>query len=746
MPQATLLAAMLALERSPCLRVETPHCEESWAPLIQTRVGRISEKFSFGKTVGSLALICAQPVPTKLPEMAPLVTYPIGNSAAAHSINRAFVSSQSYDSVGVGFLPELSIRYTRFLPVTIVAAAANVISQWEDNTRRFTTLKYFTIENVRSLREFEEIYRAGRATDYNLIFVKIGRVTTSFVIEGEPERKSRAKNRSMLEALSRLLEGVPVARLIIDDYDTIKLAGDDCFMPALFTWLISATRRETLTKTHLQSRGSVEEFLRDNSSQSFPILGVTLDDIVNKVFSLHCAPAYVDSHINSTAIGFRRVFVRGGIPAAMLRALDVPAEIIEMVNADAVGTAAQALGIEAHSIGDVIHKVVGTHLNKLRHAVRALARVENARRELGSLGTPAEKDKEVIKALRAALKDGTDADVETAVRAVSGAGRDVNASLDSLAEWAEAQKTEHGKALTRMRDNIREGHCQCCQIPFRDAPGEDEVGVDASEAAYVMAGCCQIIVCEPCITRPDDRGRGRKNFIRRCPNCARDLNIRTGLIRVGAELDLESALTDDTLMQGIEGVAGDDTPGAQAVADAGEGRAQAGPDGAADRVEAIDNPKLKALIQLLKGRMLTCLRDVATPPYVAGLLAGRRHAPWPDGKLKKFLVFAVHSETTAVLSAELARYQVPFAVLRGTRAQKDEAVRRIRSGEAQVLVVTTPKDCAGLDLPFLSHVVFYHRVLDRNVEAQVAARGQRLGREHNLEILTLVNEAEAEGL
>jgi superfamily II DNA/RNA helicase len=160
----------------------------------------------------------------------------------------------------------------------------------------------------------------------------------------------------------------------------------------------------------------------------------------------------------------------------------------------------------------------------------------------------------------------------------------------------------------------------------------------------------------------------------------------------------------------------------------------------------IDNPKLKALVQLLKGRPLDCLHDEVTPPYIRGLLDGRRNLPWPADKPKAYLIFAVHPETTAMLSAELERLEVSFCVLRGTRAQKDEAVRQIREGEVNTILVTAPRDCAGLDMPYLSHVVFYHRMLDQNVEAQVAARGQRLGRTHNLEIVTLVNEAEAHGL
>ena len=753
MPQKTLLAAMLALERRPLVAVEDGRCPDEWAPLVQTRMGRISEKFSFGKTVLALALVCSQRVPARLPDQQPLMTFPLVG-AGARSGNRASVvairGGGSYDPVGPGFLPEATVRYSRYLPLTVVAAAANVISQWENETKRFTDLRYFIIENVRSLREFEEMYRRGEVAGLDLVFVKAGRVTTSFVVKGEPPHQGRSKNRSLFEALARVLEGVPVARLIIDDYDTLRLGSDDCFVPALFTWLVSATRRQTTAKAVLRTgHATVEEFFRANLSTGFPILGAALDDVINKVFSLHCAPEFVDAHISSTKIGFRRVFVRGGQAAAILRDLDVPEEIVEMVNADAVGTAALTLGIAAQSIGDVINRVVGVHLDKLRHAVRALARVARAREALAAKGGR-EKNRETIKELRAALKDGSDGEVAGALAATAGSSPEVAASLRSLEEWAEEQRDKHGKTLNRMRDNIREGQCQCCMVPF-------EKGDDA-EPAYVLAGCCQIIVCEPCITRKE--GANRKSFIKRCPNCARDIKVETGLVRVGAELDLEAALKDETVI----GAAPDEPPANPAAdpepAEAGaaggplaEAKAPAG-----DPLDALNNPKLKALIQLMRGEFrkgqaapgpgepaLDCLRDVPTAPYVEGLLDGRRDAPWPLGRGRKFLVFTMHAESTRLVASTCEGLAIPFCILRGTRAQKDEAVRALRE-EVDVMLVTSAKDCGGLNLPFVSHIVFYHRILDRNVEAQVAARGQRLGREGNLEIVTLINEAEAEGL
>ena len=122
--------------------------------------------------------------------------------------------------------------------------------------------------------------------------------------------------------------------------------------------------------------------------------------------------------------------------------------------------------------------------------------------------------------------------------------------------------------------------------------------------------------------------------------------------------------------------------------------------------------------------------------------------PRPGGLQKKALIFAMYAETTAHLRRELSAAGIPNCSLRGTRAMRDEAVRRSLTepppGPVSVLLATEARDCAGLDLPALTHVIFYHRVLDQNVEAQVAARGQRLGRKHNLEIVALINEAEAE--
>lgn len=105
----------------------------------------------------------------------------------------------------------------------------------------------------------------------------------------------------------------------------------------------------------------------------------------------------------------------------------------------------------------------------------------------------------------------------------------------------------------------------------------------------------------------------------------------------------------------------------------------------------------------------------------------------------------MHPETIGQIRAGLTAAGIGYCALRGARAQRDTAVRELRDNpHVRVMLVVSPRDCAGLDLPFLTHVVLYHRLLDRNVEAQVVARGQRLGRQHNLEVVSLLNEGEVE--
>jgi hypothetical protein len=337
-------------------------------------------------------------------------------------------------------------------------------------------------------------------------------------------------------------------------------------------------------------------------------------------------------------------------------------------------------------------------------------------------------DPSSVGGLRRSLRDGTDAEFRAVWSSPLAPPESVlETVLDDSAAAAAETVSVYGKTLGRMRDNIREGCCQVCTLPFEKESGD---------AAYVLAGCCQIIICEHCVTRPvRSGGASVRQFIKRCPNCAVDVAAAAGaLIRVGAELDLEAALSDRAVVDR------EDAPPADTAA------------GAADAITAappaeLANAKLRALVQFIKREPVEALAQGPVGCFVPGLLEGRRSSQWPADKPRRILVFTMHAESTRLIEFALGIAQVPYSVLRGTRAQKDAVLNAVREAAGnRVLLVTAAKDCAGIHMPWLSDIVFYHRVADRHVEAQVAARGQRLGREHDLTVTVIVNEAENQGL
>ena len=744
-PQATLLHAMLRLEGQPVLKLSG----DGRKPVLQTNRGLISEDFGFGKTVAVLSLVCAsrrpRPIPTNI--NVPLMVGAQGANKAMVALGSSVAGkSCRFNPDGEGYLPELTCRYDRILPVTLVYAANAVISQWVDNTKQFTDLKYFVVENVHTLREFEKLFRSGEIATYDLIFVKVGKVTTSFQVKGEP--KTEAKARPLLQALSAILDGVALARMVVDDFDTIKLSTDDYFIPALFTWLITATRRATMVRIddHIEMKdGKVGplEFLRSCIGK-FPILGAALDDIVYGPLSLHCDSSYVKDHITTTTISARRVFVRGGRVAAVLRDLGVADDVVEMVNADAIATAAENLGINAKNARDLIDRILTDRKGKYKQAITVLERVDRTR-EILCDREGKEGDGEKIKALRAALKSGTDTEVENALGEVEGMSTGLSASLKSLEEWALEEKEKFGKALQRMRDNVREQKCQCCMIPLTPDDGGD------GEDAFIL-NCCQIVVCEPCIAVGSGAygGGGSRVFISKCPSCASSIKASRDFIRVGKELSLEDALSDDVLK-----ASGDaqEKSVLEKKGEQGEHRDQT--DGEADGetenkkkdpLDELNNPKLKALIQLVRGDVeIDCIRQEDAPLDSKGLLAGKRNAPWPEGKQKKYLVGAMHPESTHNISEAFSKFGLKHVVLRGNRAQKD-ACKAEFMGETHIMIITAVKDCAGLHLPFVAWGIEYHYITDPAVRAQFRGRYHRPGREHSSVCLTLVNEAEADQL
>lgn len=752
-PQATLLSAMIDLENKQYLNI----MEGDLSFAAHTRSGILSVKFSFGKTVLALALICAQKIPLNKEIIFPLSV--IQSSSEIDNRNRMNVITDQ-TPIGRynyftplsnwGFFPEIEMceDNIEFIPISIVAAATSIITQWENNIKQFTNLRYFIIDNVHSLKKFEIIINSSNITNYDIILIKIGHVTHTYRTVNEIANNIHfTTNRTIFSAIRSILKERKISRFIIDDFDVIKLTGNDYLINACFTWFISATRRQSSIKLGpVRGNRSLEQYLLN--SLEAPAITYTSDDVLNKAFNIRCDPEYINEHINTTNVIFRKIVVKGS-STKIFQNLNIAPEIIEMINADAVGLAAQSLGLEVNTIGDLIRSITGNHIAEMKSSLKILNRIEQilqniSETAMGSSIAEATIDENAEDENTAANEATAEAPTnkynsiqkiilhssdEEFYEFICGRSNYVNIKnneisiklfneldllkLNNLKIRITAQYEKNVMVLNRMRDNIREGYCQCCTLPFEE------------NCAYVLGNCCQIIICEECITVGENKS---KTFIKKCPNCAAELtyganrNIN-GLIKVGNNVNLEDALADDIVLT-IDEI----SPKLHTEE---------------DNTEYIKNLKIRALLQLLRStNKITnnyCISDDIIPPVISGLLVGKIDIPHTGRN--KYLIFSLLTETTHFLHSELSKHNIEHLVLQGNKTQKNNIIESFKNN-IDILLITATNDCAGLHLPFVSHIIFYHKIIDHNIESQIAARGQRLGRTANLEIIYLLYQYE----
>lgn len=677
-PQKTVLAAMIAIEKQPLMKVVTSNGNEA---VIESLAVKLSERFSFGKTVLSLALVCAHPTPP--------------HRSIYGSFSKPQLDSNIWDVRkdinDISFVPEISFTFKKILKLTVVAASSAIISQWEENTKTFTDLKFFTIENVHSLRSFEKLFKNNMLSDYKLVFVKIGKISVA-------DGGKKIKNKSMIRSLIEILGDTLVSRFIVDDFDTLKLSGDDCFLNASRIWLISATYRLTSTRNNSITHGSdIKEYIRSRFPVHISISSAALDNVLNRAFNIQCNSSFVNAHINSTVVNFRRIVVKGGkATSIILREFDVSEEVIEMIHADAIESASRILGLNASTAGDVLRKILGVKVRDLKIATRTLDRVKKVRllceEATVTPHSQASTDENNYDNFSYSLKNDENFE-PTSITFSNSTASWLDLALDALAKWASSTIDESTRLLSRLRDNIKEEICQCCQL-------------SELSPAYILTNCCQIILCKSCLFQGD-----KNKLISHCTNCIRPIDINF-IIKVGADVDSIHTLESTDICPMMD--------------------------------ESFVNPKLEALIKFIQmdaeNISDSTIIDSPSEPYIFGLLDGRKKLPWPKNKTKKMLIFSAHVN---FLSRELTSRAIKHKKLQGTISQKDNAIDMIKNTtDYNILLVSTPTECSGLHLPFLSHIILYHNILDKNVEAQVVARGQRIGREYNLEVVSFINQAE----
>jgi SNF2 family DNA or RNA helicase len=103
----------------------------------------------------------------------------------------------------------------------------------------------------------------------------------------------------------------------------------------------------------------------------------------------------------------------------------------------------------------------------------------------------------------------------------------------------------------------------------------------------------------------------------------------------------------------------------------------------------------------------------------------------------RYLVFSARSGSFQYLSQKLhAKGVTRFSMVQGNAATVTKTLKKFHEGELRALFLNADHFGRGLDIQVATHIILYH-TMDREMEAQVIGRGQRIGRKTTLQIIRL---------
>lgn len=690
--QLTVVQALLDVEdkRSKCGKVEDKFKSVTNHPIIlETTSMVLSEPFGSGKTIELLAFILLRPIPR------------------AQSMKIRDVA-HTYRGITSAFSADVTRRFTRenaLLRPNLIIVGSSVLTQWENAITNFTNLKCYVIGDYYKFVAFRKMLDAGTIGYYDIVLLKNGKLTGNMVLPGDDPDKS-PDCRWMVAAMYAVTSTYCWSRVIYDDFDTIALPGTSPVINALFSVYVSATRFKGGNQYAREEVGTRYTSIKMQLSKSNMKLAAANKDLaLFNAFNIRNLPEYTNASVNIPVINaFQYVYANPNDNYIRLIGAMGTADandIMEMLNGDAINTAADAIGIKTNSAADIFEKLLDTKYKKYMHDIKVLEIITEVENTGDGDDEAKEPSRDQITAYRVAIEKGN-------VPTISRKSYDLEDMVAELRAKYELSRDENRVSIDRVISNIKEGECQICRLPLEDFD-------------VFIVKCCGLIVCDECGIKGNqvklryDHKMKQSCIYGACGNCKAKVTLEHDLIFVDKSFDMMSLID----------AKGDEVADEPLVA-------------AVKVAPKVDKtPKLTALMSIIKGRPVDgkpCRLEVMH------LLEGRVDIP-PAGP-KKVLIFASYAETLNSVEQFLTDSEVPYLRLGGTFREKADTIEKFKN-TGIALLVNSKQDCAGLNIQFATDLVFMHRINDKNIEAQVVGRLQRIGRTQNAQIHYVVYKNES---
>jgi hypothetical protein len=677
--QKPIIKAMYDLENNRDFNVEK--ADDGMIYKIKTNAGVLSEPVGSGKTIDILGLILLNKIPRVLSDISEL---------------NVLSSDKIWNGSYTGIIRK---QFSKILVPTIIFVGVSVINQWVNAIKTFTNLKYFPVYDVRDLQQLINKIVDRSINRYDIVIVKNGKITRPIILPDDIIIEEKNTNRSILYIYNIItnLRNYCWARVVIDDFDTIKLPHNAGTLNGLFTWYISSTKKHMNNKSICNKQFTTTDELLMYSNYNcgnimnnailFNILNIRSDPEFVKKSNMISSPifyAYIFKNINNQYMSYLGLMND-----------DEASEIMEMLNGDALETAAERIGIKTDSVADIFQIILGKQFEKYKKAVSVLDYINKLEPDQGN---------------RIPMSQNNDSN-DTYKKSDLFLKREVLYNYPNLKHLIETTKEEYTQirkdssvTIERVKNNIKEGDCPIC---LSDLDDEDE--------DIIIVKCCGVVICGTCCfgtVFPKNSQHGQ------CSNCRTPLNLKS-LIYLNSNIDLNKIIEEDIepekKPEDISNTADepDDTP--------------------------VD--KFSAILNIINGKNTPnrTLVDVT----INNLMKGNN--PTSIAVHRKVLIFANYEETLCKINKILDDNDIKYWKLHGLHGTINKTVEEFTKYEGKcALIINSVKHCAGLNLQACTDLIFAHKILDNNIETQVVGRGQRLGRTNTMQVHFMFYENEYE--
>jgi superfamily II DNA or RNA helicase len=679
--QRVTIKAMLDFEYFQCIKFNKNNVKAQFSNAV------LSNPVGSGKTLMILSLIILQKVP----------------KAYVNCMNNPF----QYSNTSYSYIKR---KFKKFVTPTLILVGISVMKQWEQAIKQYTNLKVLIVNNIYHLNDLISEIENDTISQYDIILVKNGKVTvTPKFTKFELNEKNKGTECKIYNVISNLYN-VYWSRIIIDDFDTIKLPVNASVIPAIFTWYVSATVPNI--KYSGDSLKSNIDYYKKYPANSVLKCLENINYDCNKIFqnnfifnylNVCCDLDFIKNTIQMPKIKYHvSVFKNpNNTYISLLSAMgdENINKITEMLNADAIGDAAQAAGIETSSVSNIFESILGDKFNKYKFA--------NALLEFIEYLISNESD-------RKPMSENPDEE-DTYTKSDLLKFRDVEYKYPGINQIIKNTKEEYteifqtnGIAIQRVKDNISNNACPVCQIELTESKD------------IVISKCCGTVFCGNCGIECQNL-KDRVNKLKgRCANCRTSISIKDLIYMRNFDL---TKINEDK----YDSESDSDVNSEEDITE--------------HKIDVVD--KYKAIIEIIKGNKI--VQDKRVDLHLSNMMKG--NILLEDPTYHKVLVFANYEETLNKVIAELKTAEINYLHLKGNSTEINNIANTFNSSkETTVLLINSTKQCSGLNLQTATDLIFSHSILDKSIETQVAGRGHRLGRTSNLNIWFMQYDNEYETL